>query len=82
MGASLSEGRYRSAEGALECPWHGYSYSTATGELLCNPNDAIFGCLKELYQSYQPEKRPEYKLQAYSYELRAGLVHVRRPASL
>ena len=81
MGAPMSEGKYRAGEGTLECPWHGYRYDARTGAFAGNPNEATFSCMKSLYKSYNPAKKPDYSLPVFAYELRGGLVHVRRPGA-
>jgi nitrite reductase/ring-hydroxylating ferredoxin subunit len=81
MGGSLSEGEFDAQDNALRCPWHGYAYDAATGELSRNPNDEIFACMKGLYKSYKPEKTPKYRLAPLAYEREQGKAWVRRPGN-
>ena len=78
MGAPMSEGKFRPAQGELECPWHGYCFKAEDGSFLRNPNDPIFEELKGCWKSYKPEKLPKYRLQMFSYEVKDGKAYVRR----
>jgi nitrite reductase/ring-hydroxylating ferredoxin subunit len=81
MGGPLSDGRYRTGEGAIECPWHGYRFDVRTGKLTENPNDAVFACLKGLYVCHKPERRPRYRLELLSCEMVGEQAYVRRRGS-
>ncbi|MBI3544177.1 MAG: Rieske 2Fe-2S domain-containing protein [Deltaproteobacteria bacterium] len=81
MGAPLSQGKLCTEERKLSCPWHGYEFNLASGELMHNPNDEIYGCMKTLYKSFNPAKTPKYRLRVLPYEVRGGEIHVRRGVS-
>ena len=81
MGAAMAEGVYDARAERLQCPWHGYRFHAGDGGFAENPNDKIFACMKGLYASYKPEKAPELRLTAFSYEIEEGRAWVRRPGT-
>ena len=77
MGAPLSEGHM--VNGCLQCPWHGYRFDPADGHFVENPNEQRFAPLRALYKTFKPEKRPNYRIQAFAFEVEDGRIWVRRP---
>jgi nitrite reductase/ring-hydroxylating ferredoxin subunit len=78
MGAPLALGKVCPKDQTVHCPWHGYIFNTDNGSLKLNPNERIYGWMKDLYKTYKPESTPTYKLQIFSSEVRDGKIHVRR----
>jgi len=78
MGGPLSEGSYCTKDKTLQCPWHGYVFSTETGEFRANPVDPSWDKVKARCRSYKPESAPRYRLAIMEHELRDGRVYVRR----
>ena len=78
MGGPLSEGAYCSKDKTLQCPWHGYVFSTETGEFRANPIDPSWDRVKAHCRSYKPANAPRYRLPILEHELRGGRVYVRR----
>jgi nitrite reductase/ring-hydroxylating ferredoxin subunit len=79
MGAPLSDGVLK--DGKLRCPWHGYDFDAADGRLVHNPNDRVFGCMKHLYQSYDPAKTPQYRLKHLHCEVVADVLRISTDAA-
>jgi nitrite reductase/ring-hydroxylating ferredoxin subunit len=80
MGAPLSEATYCAKDKTLRCPWHGYVFSTETGEFRANPVDPSWDKVKAHCRSYKPELAPRYRLPLMEHELRGDQVYVRRGA--
>lgn len=78
MGAPLSEGVYRRAEGTLECAWHGYVFGLGTCELLCNPNEKLMAKLRQPSAVFKPEKTPKYRLSSLAYKIDGDKAYVYR----
>jgi len=78
MGAPMVQGKICGPESTVQCPWHGYIFDCATGELKENPNERMFGWMKNLYKTYQPELTPKYKLQVFVSDVRDGHIYVHR----
>lgn len=79
MGAPMSEGRWDEKLGRLTCPWHGYEFDARTGKLARNPNEETFACMRGLYASYNPAKRPDLKMSPLQVDVEGALAWVRRP---
>ncbi len=77
MGGPLGEGIV-CADGAIQCPWHGYRYDLDTGELCENPNAKTFAALRGSYASWKPESAPRYRLAMLDAVVEGGRVRVRR----
>tara|TARA_Y100001970_G_scaffold49331_1_gene62487 strand:- start:3711 stop:4148 length:438 start_codon:yes stop_codon:yes gene_type:complete len=76
MGAPLSEGPYCSKSKTLECPWHGYLFSTDDLSLIENPNEKIW------YQTFLSDKdlknfkTPNYKLRKIPFRIEGNYLHL------
>lgn len=77
MGGQLARGRLCADRRSIECPWHGYIFDLASGQLRENPNDAIFAPLREQYASYKPAPH-RYKLQIFQFDRDGETIRVRR----
>ncbi len=81
MGGPLSEAAVGS-DGTLECPWHGYRFRLATGQLVDNPNVRIMDELRRRApECFRPDEAPRYALAALSYQVVGDLVYVERKRS-
>jgi nitrite reductase/ring-hydroxylating ferredoxin subunit len=76
MGADLAQAICAGAESDIVCPWHGYRYSGATGELLENPNETIMKGIRVPSVHFDPSLRTAYKLREYQIEIEDGWIRV------
>jgi nitrite reductase/ring-hydroxylating ferredoxin subunit len=70
LGADLSTGKHCAKDGTIQCPWHGYVFSTDDGRFTDNPNDRLMAVLRAPTKHYRPEKTPKYKLIALPFYVR------------
>ena len=59
MGGPISQGKFCPKNRKIECPWHGYRFSTEDLELKENPNEEIW------VRHLAPEKADTYKTPRY-----------------
>ena len=76
MGAPLSQGKFCGNDSTVQCPWHGYIFSCETGDLKENPNVKMFGWMKDLYKTYQPELTPKYRVQIFTFKIEDNKIYV------
>ena len=81
MGGPLGEATV-CGDGTLECPWHGYRFSLASGQLVDNPNERIMAELRRRAPDcFRPDQAPRYALAPLSYQVTGDLVYVERKRS-
>jgi nitrite reductase/ring-hydroxylating ferredoxin subunit len=69
-------------DGTLECPWHGYRFRLATGQLADNPNERIMAELRRRAPDcFRPDQAPRYALAPLAYQVAGDLVYVERKRS-
>ena len=78
MGGPLSQATYCRKDGTLECPWHGYVFDVATGELKGNPNERIMVALRQPSECFRPERAPRYALTSMAYTVVGDRAYVSR----
>jgi nitrite reductase/ring-hydroxylating ferredoxin subunit len=79
MGADMTEATYCAKTGTLQCPWHGYIFSSSDGRFLENPNERLMKLIRGPSEHFKPDTRPNYKLQVLAHHVRDGRLYLGRP---
>ena len=77
MGADLTKAVCVGPDNRISCPWHGYRFSSTSGVIVENPNEAAMKVVRVLSPNFDPDLKPPFKLRDYEVEVIAGSVYVK-----
>ena len=77
MGADLTKAACVGSDNLISCPWHGYRFSTETGVIVENPNEAAMRVVRVASLNFDPDLKPPFKLRDCEVEVRDGSIYVK-----
>ena len=81
LGGDMTQARYCARERTLQCPWHGYIFSSQDGRFLENPNERLTALIRKPSAHFHPDKTPRYRLPAVPFVIDEGHLSFERKAT-